>query len=133
MKVFFDTNVLVSAFTARGLCADLFKRTISSCTLVVSEPLLDEIRRILADKFKVAGDQIDEVIKIIAEDAVMAPAGALLRLRIRDRDDVHILSSAVHGGAEFFVTGDKEVLALKGVRGVRILTPREFWGILQVR
>lgn len=130
MRVFFDTNALISAFTARGLCADLFKRAITSCTLIVSEPLLDEIRRILADKFKVAADQIDEVVSIIAEDAVMAPAGALLRIRIRDRDDVLILSSALHGEAEYFVTGDKEVLALKVIGCMRILSPREFWGVL---
>ena len=28
MRVFFDTNVLVSAFLARGLCADLLLRLV---------------------------------------------------------------------------------------------------------
>lgn len=29
MRVFFDTNVLVSAFLARGLCADLLRLVLS--------------------------------------------------------------------------------------------------------
>jgi uncharacterized protein len=133
MRVFFDTNVLVSAFTARGLCADLFKGTIVSCTLVISDPLLAEMRRILADKFKARRDDVDEAISTIEEDAENAPDGAILDIRIKDRDDIRILSSAIHGEADFFITGDKEVLALKEVNGMRILSPRQFWDVLRNR
>jgi uncharacterized protein len=133
MRVFFDTNVLVSAFTARGLCADLFKGTIVSCTLVISDPLLAEMRRILADKFKARRDDVDEAISTIEEDGENAPDGAILDIRIKDRDDILILSSAFHGRADYFITGDKEVLALKEVDGMRILSPRQFWDVLRNR
>lgn len=133
MRVFFDTNVLVSAFTARGLCADLFKGAVASCELVVSEPLLAETRRILADKFKAAREDVNEAIHVIREDAVQAPAGAILEIGIKDRDDIRILSSAVHGKADVFVIGDKEVLALKEIAGMRILSPRDFWAVLRTR
>jgi putative PIN family toxin of toxin-antitoxin system len=131
VKVFFDTNVLVSAFTARGLCADLFKGTIASCTLVVSEPLLAETRRILLDKFKAPQDYVDEAIGVIEQDAVRAAAHPLRDIRINDRDDVRILSSALHGKANFFVTGDREVLALGKVDAMRILSPRQFWEVIR--
>lgn len=133
MRVFFDTNVLVSAFTARGLCADLFKGTVASCTLVVSEPLLTEMRRILADKFGASKDSIDEAISVIEQDAAHAPVGALRDIRIKDRDDVLILSSALHGKTDFFVTGDKEVLALGKIDSMRILSPRQFWDVMRNR
>ncbi len=133
MRVFFDTNVLVSAFTARGLCNELFKGATVSCTLVVSDPLLGEARRILLEKFKAPREYVDEAIAIIEEDAVKAPTASTLEIRIKDRDDIRILSSAFHGKADFFVTGDKEVLALENLGPMRILSPREFWGVLRGR
>src|SRR5690554_1417668 len=84
MRVFFDTNVLVSAFTSRGLCSELFKGATVSCTLVVSVPLLAETRRILHEKFKVPREYVDEAIAIVEEDAVKAPAASPLEIAIKD-------------------------------------------------
>jgi putative PIN family toxin of toxin-antitoxin system len=131
MRVFFDTNVLVSAFTSRGLCNDLFKAATVSCTLVVSTSLLAEARRIFLDKFKATQSYVDEAIAVIKEDAVNVSAGPILDIRIKDRDDVRLLSSALHGKADYFVTGDKEVLGIKEIDGMRILSPRQFWDVLR--
>ena len=48
MRVFFDTNVLVSAFLARGLCADLLRLVLSEHTLVCSELVLAELSAVLS-------------------------------------------------------------------------------------
>jgi predicted nucleic acid-binding protein len=54
MKVFFDTNVVVSALTTRGLCAGLMERLIESQEqLLIGEPVVAELTRILAEKFGV--------------------------------------------------------------------------------
>ena len=45
----------------------------------------------------------------------------------KDPADRTIVSSALNGGADLLVTGDKEVLALKRVRSLQILTPHQFW------
>ena len=44
MRIFFDTNVLVSAFLARGLCADLLRLVLREDTLVSSEVVVTELR-----------------------------------------------------------------------------------------
>ena len=41
------------------------------------------------------------------------------------------MSEAVYADADIFVTGDKEIAALKQVEGMRILNPRKFWEFLQ--
>ena len=133
MRVFLDTNVLVSAFTARGLCADLFKAATVSCELVVSGPLLEELRRTLATKFQYSAEEIAEAVEIIEQDALDAPAGPALDIKIQDTSDIHILSTAIHGKADVFVTGDREVLALGKVCGMRIASPRQFWEVLRNR
>ena len=51
MKVFLDTNVLVSAFTARGLCTDLFRYLLAEHEVMTGEVNLVELRRVLAEHF----------------------------------------------------------------------------------
>lgn len=43
MRVFFETYVLVIAFLARGLCADLFRLVLSEHILATSEVVLTEL------------------------------------------------------------------------------------------
>jgi hypothetical protein len=60
VRVFFDTNVLVSAFLARGLCADLLRLVLTEHTLVARKGRLPaqilELGLVDADLF-VTGDQ----------------------------------------------------------------------------
>lgn len=128
-----DTNVLVSAFTARGLCADLFKAATVSCELIVSEPLCEELRRILATKFQYSAEEIAEALEIIEQDAFGVRSAPALDIEIQDVGDILVLSTAIHGKADVFVTGDKEVLALGKVGDMRIVSPRQFWEILRNR
>ena len=51
MKVFLDTNVLVSAFTARGLCADLVRLLLAEHEVMTGEVNFVELRRVLVDRF----------------------------------------------------------------------------------
>jgi len=46
MKVFLDTNVLISAVATRGLCADVMREVLTSHELVVCEPLIKELKEI---------------------------------------------------------------------------------------
>ena len=57
--VFLDTNVLVSAFLARGLCADLLGLVLREHTLVSSEVVLTELRDVLSRKGRLPPAQID--------------------------------------------------------------------------
>lgn len=45
-------------------------------------------------------------------------------------EDDLILATAVSGGADFLVTGDRDLLALEAFQATQILTPRAFLGIL---
>ena len=50
MRVFLDTNVLVSAVATRGLCADVLREILVSHQLVISSPLIDELENVLHAK-----------------------------------------------------------------------------------
>ncbi len=66
MRIFLDTNVLVSATATRGLCADVLREVLVAHKLVISALLLSELARILNDKIGVPKDIIDEVIEKLA-------------------------------------------------------------------
>jgi hypothetical protein len=46
---------------------------------------------------------------------------------MKDKDNLGILSAAVHGGVNVIVSGDKEMQAVGRVAGVKIMSPRQFW------
>ena len=127
MKVFLDTNVLVSAVATRGLCADVLRETLASHQLVVSAPLFNELRRVLRQKLQIPGEVIDEAIEMLQQDAHFATPSILSDVKIRDKDDLTILSSALNGNADLLVTGDKELLELGKIQKMEIVSPRGFW------
>jgi len=127
MRVFLDTNVIASAIATRGLCADVLRSAIEFHELVVSEHLLGELRRILKDKFGALPGSIADVVDLLHQDTIMADSSPLLDLALKDIADIAIITSAVNGGAELLVTGDKEMLTVKRVGALDIITPRQFW------
>lgn len=133
MRVLLDTNVIVSAVTTRGLCADVFRAVLAAHELVTCPQVLQEVRRILSMKFGVPEPLIAEYLELIGQDAIVARPEELLDLPIQDQDDVAIVAAAVAAQAQVLVTGDHELQSLKNVGKVRIISPRAFWEELTAR
>jgi len=133
MKVFLDTNVLVSATATRGLCADVLREVLVSHQLVVSAPLLTELKNALRKKLEVPDDLTAELVEILQQDSYLSTSSPLADVNIKDRNDLIILSSALNGGADLFITGDKELLELHKVGNMEIVSPRMFWEKLKAQ
>ena len=71
MRVFFDPNVLVSAFLARGLCADLLRLVLSQHILVTSDVVLAELREVLSRKGRLPAPQIEAIEMFLREQPVV--------------------------------------------------------------
>ena len=127
MKVFLDTNVVVSAIATRGLCADVFRSVLEFHELIVSEVLLAELERVLRDKIGAPSALIADTLWLLQQDALLSSPDPPIQLSLKDKADLAILSSAIHGNADVFITGDKEILDLKTRGRLEILSPREFW------
>jgi len=127
VKVFLDTNVLVSAVATRGLCTDVLREVLAAHDLVISRQVLDEVRCVLRTKFGATQDVIADFIQLLQRDAILARPGRVPDVELRDRADRLILSAAVASGADVLVTGDNELLELGALEGVEIISPRQFW------
>ena len=126
MRVFFDTKVLVSAFLARGLCADLLRLVLSEHTLVSSEVVLAELRAVLSRKGRVPLKQIDAIEALLRDQPIARRPAAILALGLVDADDEWVLASAVLAEADLFVTGDQGVLAC-AAPPLPLVNPRGCW------
>jgi len=127
MRVVLDSNVIIAAFATRGLCQSLFELCLEHHSILLSDELLEEIRRNLREKIKLPASKIGEIVSFLKAQATVVSPEPLPGKICRDPDDVKVLSLAVTGKADLIVTGDKDLLVLKVVQGIPIVSPRDFW------
>ena len=127
MKVFLDTNVLVSAFAARGLCADLLRLVLGDHALLTGAVNLIELRRVLTERLAAPPEVIALVERALSLAEIVPTPSEVLPIDVRDADDAWVLASAVAGDAAMLVTGDQDLLVLGAAAPLPIVTPREAW------
>jgi len=131
MRVVLDTNVIIAAFATRGLCADIFEYCLYGQEIIFSKELLNEINRNLCLKIKVPRHISIEIVDFLSSRRELIEPSKLPQNICRDKSDLHILGLAVAGGVDAIITGDKDLLTLKAIYSIPILTPREFWNFVQ--
>ena len=130
MRVFLDTNVLVSAFASRGICADLLELILLEHDLITGQNVLRELRKALRDKIRLPAARSSEIVEFVAGEAVAVIEQAERVDAKVDADDALVLGEARSGRADMFVTGDAALLKLRAVEGLKIVSPRQFWEAL---
>jgi putative PIN family toxin of toxin-antitoxin system len=131
LKIFFDTNVLASALATRGLCADLFRLVVTEHELVTGEFNLAELRRVLRERFRAPPAVVKEAELALRQNTIVPVPKRTLEMKVRDPDDAWVLASAVAGGADVLVTGDKDLLSIAKHAPLKVLNPRQLWELLK--
>ncbi|MBN9012121.1 MAG: putative toxin-antitoxin system toxin component, PIN family [Rhizobiales bacterium] len=129
-----DANILISgiAFSAGLQSRIIDRRGAGAFDLLASRQLVDEVTRALVrsefarrteDGYRAKISVVLDGVEWIAVDEVKAG------LATHPEDDV-IVATAVLGDADVLVTGDKQLLKLGRVEGVRIVDSRTFLEML---
>lgn len=127
MRVLLDTNVLIAAFIARGTCSELLEHCVRNHALVSSAPLPQELEDTLGGKLAFARQEAREVAALLRGEMEIVEPVALGEPVCRDPDDDVVLATALAGGCDVIVTGDKDLLVLGKFRDIPILSPGDFW------
>jgi predicted nucleic acid-binding protein len=64
---------------------------------------------------------------LVREDAILCEPGDLPAIKLKDKDDLGILSAAIGGEVNVIVTGDKEIQMVGTVAELKIMSLRQFW------
>lgn len=136
MIVVLDTNVLVSTLLSpSGPPAAILRHwEAGEFDLVTSQPLVDELRRVLqcprVQKYLqlTSEDRALFLKRLVTVAAVIEPA-EVLNIIDDDPTDNRILECAQTCGADYVVSGDDHLLSLVSYNDIAILTPAEFLAI----
>lgn len=131
MKIILDANVIIAAFAARGLCAEIFRFSIESCEVFASTTLLDECEKTLIQKLKIPTEKVSNILLFLEKELYLIEPAPVATDACRDSEDLHILGVALQSQAQFIITGDKDLLVLESFRYIKIYTPRQFWTYIQ--
>ena len=126
MKVFFDTNVLVSAVISRGLCRDLLRTATEEHDVVVSQLVVDEFKRVLRDKFGATPPALGKALMLLDDVEVTTNPTVALEAGALESNDTLILTAAIDAQADVLVTGDHGMLAKAMNSSIDAVSPREF-------
>jgi putative PIN family toxin of toxin-antitoxin system len=131
-----DTNVIVSALIRPQGTAGVFWRILGegAFTAVFSPELIDEIAAVLGHskirtKYRTNPKDLEDIAALFALRGDLVTCEERIRI-CRDPDDDFLLEIAVSGNADYLVTGDEDLLALKKFRRTRIVRLSAFLAIL---
>jgi hypothetical protein len=133
VKAVIDTNIWIS-FLIGKLLSGLDNYIVDGfLEVVLSDEQLEEITTVLRrPKFRryFSTNDIEELLSLIYKSVQIVEVHHTIK-DCRDEKDNFILETAIHGGADYIVTGDKDLLALNPYRDKTIIGFREFEGILK--
>jgi uncharacterized protein len=129
MRLVLDSNVLIAAFVARGVCAELLEHCVKEHEPVVSEFILEEVQRNLVSKAGVAVREAGKAVSLLRSRFEVVEPTRLPAESCRDANDVVVIGTAVAGHCELLVTGDRDLLDLERYENVRIVSPAAFWRV----
>jgi len=131
VRIFLDTNVLVSAFASRGLCAEILELILLDHDLITGRNVLLELQRALREKIKLPVARSNEIVDFVSGEATLVVDKAKpARLDI-DVADALVVGEALGGNAELFITGDAALLRIGTVGALKMLSPRQLWETLR--
>ncbi|NQU21448.1 MAG: putative toxin-antitoxin system toxin component, PIN family [Candidatus Nealsonbacteria bacterium] len=138
MRVVLDANIFVSALISRqGNPAITVDRWLAGeFDVLVSRPIIDEILRVtgyerILKKYARVRENRLEFAALISDQGVWVEPPHRLSVVSADESDNRYLECAVAGGAQYIVTGDQHLLAIRHYQGIEIVSPAVFVALLE--
>ena len=130
LRVVFDSNIWIAALAASGTSKEVVQEALRLCEVFISPYIFQEVDRVLARKIGATAEEcrrvrdwLESVCQVV-ESPVPKDKG---NLSCPDPKDLPILWLAMSVHADLLVTGDKELLKLAEVRGLKVVSPGMFW------
>jgi putative PIN family toxin of toxin-antitoxin system len=143
IKVVVDTNLFVSgSILKRGNPYELLEAwRHKAFVLLMSDVLETEIAEVLVrpeikEKYHLTDEEVADTLRLLKTDALLTSPAPTLPVVLRDPKDEKVLAVALGGQAEYLVTGDGDLLAVKDspdLLGLQIVRPTAFLALLKTK
>lgn len=126
-RIILDTNLIISAFGWGGNPRKIVEAVVEGkYELVISQKILDEIRRVMDyPKLKFSEQLKSEISAFIEMVAILVDADEEPDI-CDDTKDNMVLAPACVTNIDYIVTGDDDLLRLREFRGAKIVNPADF-------
>lgn len=132
MKVLFDSNIHISDAIFGGAAARAVDATLKARWKVfVCQTILNEVGRVIREKFNRSHGFANSMVRMIGDIAEIVDEPASRHEVVGDASDTPILRAAIGAGVDYLVTGDSQILSLRAVEGVHIITLSEYLRVLE--
>jgi uncharacterized protein len=126
-----DTNIYISALEFGGQPLQvLVAARRGLIRLDISNPLLDEINRVLRDKFAWSPDRLQRLALRLSGFTSLARPTRTIDAVPADPDDNRVLECAVEAQSQFIVTGDAALLRLGQYGGIQMVRAAHFMKLI---
>jgi len=128
VRAVLDTNVVISAIFFGGMPLKIVRAAFAKkVELVASRAVLREYREV-AERLHVQFPSVNyrRPLSILESKLIIVRPVALGETVCRDPDDDAIIACALGGKAKVICSGDDDLLALNGFRGLEIMQPSDF-------
>lgn len=129
LRVVLDTNVLVSGLaypaSVPGRIVATWRQ--GGLDVALSHHILDELARVLPrlSRIGLSTTEIRDLVDSLMFLADVVDTTAMHDPHLRDPADQPVLATLIASGAQYLITGDKDLLAL--AEHYAIVTPAAFW------
>ena len=125
LRIVFDSNVYVSALLFKGLPGRVLAMAINNeIKLITSDAIIAETVRVLKEKFKWPGHNIDKFVRRLSGISENVRPCIKLSIAKEKESDNRILECAITGDAHLIITGDRHLLKLKSYNNIPIAKPK---------
>jgi putative PIN family toxin of toxin-antitoxin system len=127
LNVVLDTNVIVSGlnFPTSNPAKILILVASGKIANFTSGHILNEISRILVNKFFWSGEEVESVVAWLKTFSKSINPKTRVSV-IADEPDNRILECALEGQADFIISGDHHLTDLGNYQGIKIVDPATF-------
>lgn len=137
LKVFLDSSVIISYFQNERDLAELFSKEVLDRVRYIINPIVYQeiilaMRRVEGLDLKKLGDSV-EIVQIDRSemDGYLEKVRSLRNLLVHT-NDILILQNAISEG-DYLLTLDSQLLEIREIESLKIVSPREFFNILEGR
>ena len=128
MRIALDSFVLIAAHISRaGVCAEMLEDILLHHELVISDFILEELRREVVEKFNFPRRDSEQVGAFLRRVGIVVKPADLPSDLCRDPTDVPVLGTAVAGECALLISVDRDLLDMKTIREIPIIRPGKYW------